>query len=136
MKKMLSALAALVIVGSASACGTPSNQTDTVNFNLECDAGDYVEHDTDCGWNNDRNWEYYYWTKQGETTHSPDGWYPPEEVAHTYVEEEEPAHKAPKVKKTKNSTKKPATNSYKAPAVVNKPAAPVKVNSAPKSGRK
>lgn len=64
------------------------------NYNLECDAGDYVAHDSDCGYvDNNGQWHYFSWTRPNETTYSPDGWEPPAGVE---IEEDEPKIKTRK----------------------------------------
>jgi hypothetical protein len=75
------------------------------NYNLECDAGDYVQHDSDCGYVNTANqWIYFDWTKPNVTTHSPDNWEPPAGVE---IEQDSDTHK----KKKKVSATKPAPKS-------------------------
>jgi hypothetical protein len=99
MKRTTLALTLVSLVaGTLVGCGAH-------NYNLECDAGDYVQHDTDCGYvDNNNQWQYFSWTKPNTTTHSPNGWEPPAGVA---VEQDDDSHKKSKPK-TKKTTK-PAT---------------------------
>lgn len=101
MKKIGAALAATVMLFSLAACSDD-------NYNLECDQGDQVEHDTDCGYVDDNNqWVWYSWVDLGSVSHSPDNWEPP---AGVQIQNDEEGHSKPKVKTTKKSTKlKPAT---------------------------
>ena len=64
-------LGAAMMAGSLTACSKP-------NYNLECDKGDQIEHDSDCGYIDGSNqWIWYSWVQQGKVSHSPDNWEPP-----------------------------------------------------------
>lgn len=95
-----SALAGFVLL-SATAC---NGQDD--NYNLECDRGDQVEHDNDCGYTDASNqWVWFSWVKQGEVSHSPANWEPPAGVQ--VQEDEEGSHvKKPKKKTNTKSTRR------------------------------
>ena len=101
-------LGAAMMAGSLTACSKP-------NYNLECDKGDQIEHDSDCGYIDGSNqWIWYSWVQQGKVSHSPDNWEPPAGVQiQDEGEESGGGHK--KSKKTKKAEK------------------PAKVNSAPKA---
>lgn len=81
MKK--TAVLAVILAGLFALTGC------TKNYHLECDAGDYVEHDSDCGYVDDAGrWQYFSWTKAGKTTYSPNGWEPPAGVE---IEQDSPS---------------------------------------------
>lgn len=88
--KLVAVLTAAVLAGSAlTGCSS--------NYGLECDAGDYVEHDSDCGYVDSVGmWHYYDWTRPNQTTYSPNNWEPPAGVV---IEQDHDDHK-PKPKKS------------------------------------
>ena len=51
-------LGAAMMAGTLTGCGDKSNS----NYDLECDKGDQIEHDSDCGYLDDSNqWIWYSW---------------------------------------------------------------------------
>jgi hypothetical protein len=96
-KALAFALAGILLGSGTVACGKQAH-----NYDLECDAGDQREHDTDCGYIQDGQWFWFSWVKQGETSYSPDNWEPPAGVALVEDEDEKPS--------PKKKTKKPVTD--------------------------
>lgn len=100
VKKILATMLVASVVGfGMTACGGD-------NYNLECDKGDQLEHDSDCGYVDANNqWVWFSWVNQGKVSHSPDNWEPPAGVT---IEQDEKEHKVPKKKSVtkKTSTRK------------------------------
>lgn len=94
------ALAAIMLISSLVACGAEHN------YNLECDRGDQIEHDSDCGYVDTNNqWIWFSWVKLGEDSHSPNGWEPPNGVQ-VQEDEEGSQIKKPKKSKTKATSRR------------------------------
>jgi hypothetical protein len=94
------AVALMAVLGSTTLVGCSS----THNYNLECDAGDYTEHDSDCGYVDSAGmWQYFSWTSPGKTTYSPDGWEPPAGVV--IQQDNDSSHHKPKKRTTKPTPK-------------------------------
>ena len=96
MTKRLVTSALATILLSLSLVGCSDNQEPRT---VECDAGDQLEHDSDCGYYDDQNnWVWYNFVVLGQTTTGQ---------ATMPAHDEEKSHKKPKPKKTK-ATKKSA----------------------------
>jgi uncharacterized lipoprotein NlpE involved in copper resistance len=61
---------ALVLTAAVVAFSLVGCSNDRV---LECDLGDQVELDSDCGYWRDSKFNWYNWVVQGETSYSPKG---------------------------------------------------------------
>jgi hypothetical protein len=120
MTKNIAALfAAGLIAVSLTACGQNKPAEPVI---AECDAGDQLELDTDCGYYDDNgNWIWYSWVIPGQTAEGPA----------PFLVEEKDSHKK-KTKKPKASTKPSSKSPATKPAIVPKVSTPAKPVIAPK----
>jgi hypothetical protein len=132
MKLVRPAVAALglAVALSMGACGSSSNDNNNSGKVVECDAGDQVERDDDCGYYDDNgNWVWYPWVVMGQTSYSQPGFQKVEQEDSDHGHKKKSKKKFPSFKKSpkpasapKAVQPKPVNVAPAKPVTVNKPA--------------
>lgn len=102
-KSAVLGFASLLLAVPLAGCGSShhDNVVQQNQYDFDCDRGDQIQHDSDCGYYSGTHWIQYPWVISGATSYPPAGWEPPAE-AHSYFNKK--SHTSHKVK-TKTSSK-------------------------------